>query len=264
MASSRKNSSRRSKKSYRRSKKTVKDIKDILLVCDIDETLIQFLHAKNGYLMKKWDECSMSEKNKLHYIQSEKNKHVTIFRPYLQKLFDFCQANHIRIGLWTLSERSYGKSIACQLANEFQLPSHFFLFVYGEEDVGDDEYSKDLTKVWKKFPMYNCSNTFLIDDLKSNIIHDINRKNGLLTPRFVPFDKNDGYNKDMTKDKTIKEVIKLLTKIIRYNDRNNDDRRCIFDTNRMKDMKISSYVKPIVQNVIDLASIGRKRQTFYI
>jgi hypothetical protein len=262
------------KKSIRKTKsaktKIVKKPKndDLLIVFDLDETLIQFLHAKNASdAIKLWKETDDDVKAKLHYV-SEK-KHVIILRPHLEQLFDYFMKNtNIRVGLWTLSEREYGRSIANLLSAEFDLPENFFLFVYGDEDVKNYKTRKDLSMIWEEFPVYHHSNTFLVDDLKRNIMHPINRKNGFLTPAFAPFGMKD-HREDIVIDETIenalqddamKEVVKFSRKIIRYNKAHPDDRRPLFDKKRMADMKMQSYLKMVSKEdpeLIRVASYGR-------
>uniref|UniRef100_A0A6C0KFC5 FCP1 homology domain-containing protein n=1 Tax=viral metagenome TaxID=1070528 RepID=A0A6C0KFC5_9ZZZZ len=258
-----------SKRSVKRRKtKVVKKKNDLLIVFDIDETLIQFLHAKNSKdAVKLWKETDENVKAKLHYVTEK--KHVIILRPHLRQLFNYCMKNaNIRVGLWTLSEREYGKSIAHLLSAEFNLPENFFLFVYGDEDVKDYKTRKDLSMIWDKFPTYHHSNTFLVDDLKQNIMHPINRKNGFLTPAFAPFGMK-GHRDDIVIDESIanaleddamKEVVKFSRKIIRYNTSHAEDRRPLFDKKRMADMKMQSYLKMVAKDepeLIRVASYGR-------
>lgn len=264
----------KSPKKMKSRKKSVKKTRvkksDLLIVFDLDETVIQFLHAKNSPdAMELWHhETSENQKSKLKYSISEK-QHIVILRPHLKEMFDFCKKNkNVRVGLWTLSERDYGKSIASILSREFDLPKHFFLFVYGEEDVEDYKTRKDLSKIWKEFPDYNQHNTFLVDDLKRNIMHSVNRKNGFLTPPFAPFGmkgEREGINlsesiENARNDKTMKEVVKLAKKIIAYNNKHPSDLRPLFDKKRMADMKMSSYLHLIAKEdpeVIRVASYGR-------
>ena len=241
---------------------------DLLIVFDLDETLIQFLHAKNAPdAMKLWKETADDVKAKLHYVTEK--KHIIILRPHLEQLFNYFMENtNIRVGLWTLSEREYGQSIANLLSAEFDLPQNFFLFVYGDEDVKDYKTRKDLSMIWEQFPTYHRSNTFLVDDLKRNIMHPINRKNGFLTPAFEPFGMK-GHREDIAIDESItkaledvamKEVVKFSRKIIRYNTSHPEDRRPLFDKKRMADMKMQSYLKMVAKDdpeLIRVASYGR-------
>ena len=261
------------KKSIRKSAKKPKIVKkkndDLLIVFDLDETLIQFLHAKNSKdAMKLWKETDDDVKAKLHYVTEK--KHVIILRPHLQQLFDYFKKNiNVRVGLWTLSEREYGQSISNLLSAEFDLPQNFFLFVYGDEDVKNYKTRKDLSMIWGQFPEYHHSNTFLVDDLKRNIMHPINRKNGFLTPAFAPFGMKD-HREDIVidesienalKDNAMKEVVKISRKIIRYNNAHPEDKRPLFDKKRMTDMKMQSYLKMVSkedpEELIRVASYGR-------
>jgi hypothetical protein len=122
--------------------------------------------------------------------------------------------------------------------------------------------------IWKQFPTYHHNNTFLVDDLKRNIMHPINRKNGFLTPAFAPFGMKDNREDivideslaNALKDNAMKEVVKFSRKIIRYNKTHPDDRRPLFDKKRMADMKMQSYLKMVAKEepeLIRVASYGR-------
>jgi hypothetical protein len=63
------------------------------------------------------------------------------------------------------------------------------LFIYSIDDISGP-YPKDLRHVYGNFPEFNKSNTLLVDNLASNIMHEINKNNGIIIPAFAPYGFN--------------------------------------------------------------------------
>lgn len=161
----------------------------LLIVFDIDETLIHYMPSKYYHL---WIEKKHLFPKKSYVEITKKNgtKDVIIFRPHLQQLFDYLHANRetIKVAIWTYSERDYATSIAETLMRRYNLPPDFFLFLKGGEDIDDEnDYPKNLKIIFKEYPEFNVFNTILVDDRYTNINHSVNEKNGLLIEPFAPF-----------------------------------------------------------------------------
>ncbi len=165
--------------------------KQLLIIFDIDETLIQYIPSKYHHLWMK--KKHLFPKNSFIEIAKKNGtKDVVIFRPHLQQMFNYLVANRetIKIAIWTYSERDYAHSIATTLIARYQLPNDIFLFLKGAEDINDDDdYPKNLQTVYQEYPEYNVFNTILVDDRYTNIQHKINVNNGLLIEQFAPFGK---------------------------------------------------------------------------
>ena len=172
----------------------------LCVVFDLDETLIHFLN-NNKLSATKWDTLSDDQRNEFQYIKNTKTKNVVLFRPYLIELFAYFNANRdkFQVGLWTYSDRDYCNEIARTISQEFkkrtgeELGEDFFLFKYGEEDIlehdgGDNP--KDLNYVYNNFPHLSSFNTFIVDDLYGNIVHEMNRENCIIIPPYAPFSRN--------------------------------------------------------------------------
>ena len=162
----------------------------LCVIFDIDETLIHFIDERNYHV---WENTSTKDKKRLEYVEDKKNKKVYILRPFLKEVFSFFMKNHstISVGLWTYADAEYAEEIRKIIINYCKLPSDFFLFVYSIDEISGP-YPKDLRLVYGNFPEFNKSNTFLVDNLASNIMHKQNKKNGIVIPSFAPY----GFNSD--------------------------------------------------------------------
>ena len=163
--------------------------KELLVVFDIDETLIHFISKRYTHLFTDLPEEVQEQFN---YIRDGDS--IILLRPYLQELFDFYKSNpNIKVALWTYSEQEYAYNIRDILSEYLGLGEDFFLFAYGAEDMiieetgEEDDYPKNLTKVYENFPQFNTFNTFIVDDAPGNIKHEINKHNCLLIQPFAPF-----------------------------------------------------------------------------
>lgn len=166
--------------------------RDILIVFDIDETLIQFIN-KGPYHF--WKELSTEDKrvidNNIKYTELPEKNQVILFRPGLEEFLKMAQASgRIKVAIWTYSEQEYAKMIAKEICRKFGLPEDTFVFSYGTEDIQDHDVPKSLKQIWSdpRFrTKFNKFNTFLVDDRFGNVCHDINKENSILIQAFAPF-----------------------------------------------------------------------------
>ena len=163
----------------------------LLVIFDIDETLIHFVNKKS---IKVWEDTPQSMKDNLDFAYtSTKQDEVVVFRPHLAQFFEYANKNpNLVVALWTYSEREYGLWIRDILIKKYNLPDDFFLFAYGAEDMIDEEgeedpYPKNLQTIYQQYPDYNTFNTFIVDDLLTNINHKLSKDNCLFIQPFAPF-----------------------------------------------------------------------------
>jgi hypothetical protein len=263
--------------------------KELLVVFDIDETLIHFIshHYTNLFL-----DLPIDVQEKFKYIRD--NNNIVLFRPYLQELFNYyMETPNIRVALWTYSEQEYAYHIQRLLIEILGLPEDFFLFAYGAEDMinedGDeDDYPKNLEKVYRDFPSFNIYNTFIVDDAPGNIRHEINKNNCLLIQPFAPFSV-DKVRKDLGEDgiefalndrmlENVQEIsAKVLKDIVSCNDTIKDEdgmtdfdwlqSEHVFNKSRVKRMGLTKLMKTFVKapciewksGPVDLLTIGRPK-----
>ena len=247
--------------------------RDILIIFDIDETLVQFINKKSYHY---WEQASPDEKRKLEngleYVEREERKQIIFLRPKLREFIKLVQENpRVKIALWTYSDREYAEGIAKIIAEKFDVPKDIFLFTYGEEDITDHKIPKSLNKIWddpKYNKKFNKFNTFLIDDRLGNLCHKVNEMNGVLVQAFAPFGETKAREK--TTDKLIKIAVEdtmlvTLSKIIDSLLKDIDgcsneeiseafNNEPIFATKCVKRKKLEQYVKPY--NGCSLITIG--------
>ena len=160
----------------------------LLVVFDIDETLIQ-------YIPHKFYDLWLERKDRFEpnsFVERKgkgDKKDVIIFRPNLEKMMNLFRENPFFVpALWTYSEREYCDFIAEEITQRFNLPENFFLFKKGAEDIDEDVgIPKDLTVVYKEYPLFNTFNSILVDDRYGNINNESNIHNGLCIQPFAPF-----------------------------------------------------------------------------
>jgi hypothetical protein len=166
--------------------------RDILIVFDIDETLIQFIN-KGPYPF--WKELSLEDRrvidDRIKYTEIPEKNQVILFRPGLEEFLKMAQdSGRIKVAIWTYSEREYAKMIAEEICRKFDLPEDTFVFAYGTEDIQDHDVPKSLEQIWSdpRFgSKFNKFNTFLVDDRFGNVCHEINNRNSILIQAFAPF-----------------------------------------------------------------------------
>ena len=80
--------------------------RDILVIFDIDETILQFINKKAYHF---WQETTDEQKKMiadLEYIDNPKKEQIIFFRPKIKDFLKLVKSNsRIKIALWTYSER---------------------------------------------------------------------------------------------------------------------------------------------------------------
>lgn len=252
--------------------------KQLCVVFDIDETLIHFVSKKYRNL---WD--NLSEPIKARFSITERDENIIILRPHIHELFEYFKTKPtIKVGLWTYSERQYSEDIAGILTKELNLPTDFFLFTWGAEDmeIGSETYEvsglpKDLTKIYDAFPNFNTFNTIIVDDLYKNIKHEVNINNSILIEPFAPFGANKIRDNIGAEEQTnlsndtsfiiLREICeKTLRDILNCDSHDIDDAfdsEPIFSAKRVKRMNLTNYLKTYAIKFLHMITIGKPRQT---
>jgi len=195
--------------------------RDILVVFDIDETLLQYIN-KGAY--HYWEETTPEQKriieNNLEFIDNPNRRNIVFLRPGLKQYLEMARdSGRIKVAIWTYSEREYAMDIAKLICDKFNLPSDTFIFKYGAEDIEDDDMPKSLKQVWDnpKFgKKFNKFNTFLVDDRYGNLCHDINVSNSILVQAFAPFGETkqrEPLTSDLLKKALDDDIFSTLTEI---------------------------------------------------
>lgn len=230
---------------------TPKFSRKILLIFDIDETLIQYIPKKfNDKILPKVKEFGFEYKEE---------KDIVIFRPHLKKLFNFLKKNkeHIRVALWTYSDQDYANGIADILTHHCKLDENFFLFKYSSDHI-DEDIPKNLQQVWNKFEQFNKFNTFLVDDRPANLYHDTNIRNSIIIQPFIPFGPNkereilsDEHIKEQSNDDQFDSLIKICATLIEDIEGCSDkdiecafDKEHIFSDKRLERSGLVRHMKP--------------------
>ena len=198
----------------------------LLIVFDIDETLLQFIN-KSAYHF--WEDADPDLKRSLtehcEYVDLPMKKQCIIFRPGLRKFLEEVKQNErLKIAIWTFSERDYATDIAEIITEHFGFEENPFLFAYGVEDMKGRKNPKSLQQIWDDPEFgetFNKFNTFLVDDRQGNICHDINMQNGIIVQAFAPFGETKprepltpaSLNKSI-KDDIFKHLSKIYKKIL--------------------------------------------------
>ncbi len=253
--------------------------RDILVVFDIDETLIQYINTPAYHY---WEEATPEQKriieNNLEYIDltklKKKPKNQIIFlRPGLKKFLEMAKdSGRIKVAIWTYSERQYAIDIAELICNTYGLPEDTFIFKYGAEDIEDDDFPKSMRQIWDnpKFgKKFNKFNTFIVDDRYGNLCHDINRYNSILVQAYAPFGETkqrerltDHLLEKAVNDNIFHELTEISKKLLKDIDGCEDEeiedafkREAVFAPKCMKRKKLDSYVKEYAKGV-QLCTIG--------
>lgn len=215
-------------------------VRKILVVFDIDETLLQFLN-KNAY-SKYWDTTPTCAKREIlenfTTLDNEKRKQLIIFRPGLKEFFDFVKEKdgRIEIALWTYSEREYAENIGEAITETFNLEHNPFIFQYGAENIKDDNIPKSLQQIWDNYEEYDKFNTFIVDDRLGNLSHEVNKENSILVEGFAPFGETKP-REPLTQqllnrainDKMFIELQEIINKVLKDIDGcDDDDIKCAF------------------------------------
>ena len=159
----------------------------ILVVFDIDETLLQFINTKPYHF---WEDVSADRKAAFTVDDEPDKRKCIIYRPHLKEFFDFVKKNpYVHVALWTYSEQEYAEDIASSMMRTFGLEQDPFVFKYGTEQVANHSIPKDLNDIWNDDQFegkYNKFNTFLVDDRVNNLTHRKNKFNSVLVKGFEP------------------------------------------------------------------------------
>ena len=248
--------------------------KTMCVVFDIDETLIQFINSQ--YRARVWDILPDSEKAQFNYV--EKGGHIIIFRPGLRELFAYFNGNRplIQVGLWTYSEDYYCRDIASEIIKYAGLPPDFFLFLLSGKDIEDDDDPKNLNIIYKKFPYLSSFNTFIVDDLYTNITHKVNKENCIIVQPFAPFTttkKREPLTEMALRRSVDDDIFKLLEVICKkvYADIDGCDSEDIdalvenpepvFSIKRIRRMGLQNFLKKYATKTISLLTIGDAHQS---
>lgn len=186
----------------------------LLVVFDIDETLIQFMKSKYADLFEKGKEkidSSEIEGQIKKYVKDGNN--MILFRPHLEEMLNLAKTDTFyKFAMWTYSDPEYADAIKRILTAEFGLPADFFLFVWSDAEM-DDDYPKNMTQIWNKFPQYNKFNTVLVDDRYGNMSHSYNHENGIFIQPYAPFGaegEREELDETRLRDDTFVGVIEFL------------------------------------------------------
>lgn len=159
----------------------------ILVVFDIDETLLQFIN-KTPYHF--WEDVPAERKAAFTVDDKPGKRQCIIFRPHLKEFFEFVKKNpYVHVALWTYSEQEYAEDIARSMIRTFGLDKDPFVFKYGTEQIEDNSIPKNLNDIWDDPQFegkYTKFNTFLVDDRVGNLIHHKNKFNSVLVKGFEP------------------------------------------------------------------------------
>lgn len=244
--------------------------KSLCVVFDIDETLIHFIQNKHRGV---WDDNPDLHKE---FTAVDDGAHITILRPYLDQLFNYFKSQpQIKVGLWTYSEQEYSKKIANLLTKELELPEDFFLFTWGAEQINEEGEPKDLEQVYDEFSQFNKFNTFIVDDLPGNIMHEINQDNCILIQPFAPFGiakqrslQSANVIKSNNDDTKLKDLQGICEKVLVYINGCSDEdivdsfyTEPVFTAKRIKKMKLEKFCKKFAYKFIRLMTIGNPYET---
>ena len=250
--------------------------KQFLVIFDIDEALLHFVSNKYAHL---FDELPEEIQEQFDYVKD--GGHIILLRPYLRELFNHYLENpNIKVALWTYSEQEYAYTIQETLIKALKLPEDFFLFAYGEEDMiideetgEEDDYPKNLQKVYEDFPDFNVFNTFIVDDTSSNIKHEISQQNCILIQAYAPFgiekvreDTGESGIEYALRDEALREVEMISDKV--YADiegcsiediEEGFETEHVFNPNRVKRMGLTKYLKTYAKPPCKKYSSGSKK-----
>ena len=247
------------------------EYKKLLVVFDIDETLIHFIPHKYFPIWEKQKKY-FNEDMYLEQTNEAGKKVCVIFRPHLKEMLDLFKTDtFFKAALWTYSEKSYCEWIAKVLTEKYDLPEDFFLFKKGAEDIDEDVgIPKNLEVVYEEFPEYNKFNTILVDDRYSNINNESNKENGLVIQPFAPFGPEKVRVKLSVKNFTIQlkdnvflHILDILN-IIKHDIQNCEDddvrvaltKEPVFLEKRINRMKLAEYYQTFAVKFKKVASVG--------
>jgi hypothetical protein len=188
----------------------------LCLVFDLDDTILHYVDSltrasESSEELINEDESEGGEneseggENELNNIIQPGDK--LFFRPGFWKFIEYVKSKEgkIVIGVWTFGKKAYANALRPLLEKNGDV----FQFMYTVEDMKKGMLDKQLNYVVNKFdtkmrnnlgirhhtrsrkPIKLPKNIFLIDNLHTNINHDINRKNGILVESFTGHNDSD-------------------------------------------------------------------------
>jgi hypothetical protein len=188
----------------------------LCLVFDLDETVLHYVDrltsaSESSEELINEDESEVREnepeanENELNNIIQPGDK--LFLRPGFWKFIEYVKSKEgqIVIGVWTFGNKAYANSLRPLLDKNGDL----LKFMYTVEDMKKGMLDKQLNYVVNKFdtrmrrklgirhhtqskkPVTLPKNIFLIDNLHTNINHEINRKNGILVESFTGHNDSD-------------------------------------------------------------------------
>lgn len=178
-----------------------------LIILDIDNTLIdtKFIYKEYTINYPKPDIVLSKAMTDTIMNNAELAKQIKIFiykRPHLTHFLNYI-FEHFYVGIWTAATESWMKIVLNKILNKY---SNKFLFKWHREHATPNEkYMKPLTKIFEIYPIFNSSNTLIIDDNYSTTKIRISH---LHIDRFEVLPKKYK-NKD--------DHLKLITRILKQN-----------------------------------------------
>ena len=195
----------------------------LCLVFDLDETILHYVDHFEELINEDESEVKENEpeesenkpeesENKIEESENELNNIIypgdkLFFRPGFWKFIEYVKSKEgqIVMGIWTFGNKAYANAVRPLLDKNGDL----FQFMYTVEDMKKGMLDKQLNFVVNKFdtrmrrklgirhhtqskkPVALQKNIFLIDNLHTNINHEINRKNGILVESFTGHNDSD-------------------------------------------------------------------------
>ena len=197
-----------SSNSLKKTKK--KNHKNLNVIFDIDETLIQTHHITSDYK-------DYYSKGDMIEGETSRGKFHIYKRPYLNELLNYA-FKYYQVSFWTLGIREYCKEVLNKILTPEQLKKTKIILAREEENefyefksrkhyimnLHSDQITKPLDYLWEHPDFknrFNRKNTFLVDD---SVLHTaINQYNSLFIYPWCRFD---------LKDEKLKELIEILKK----------------------------------------------------
>ena len=195
-------------------------MKQLNIILDIDNTLVEY-SGRRG-LKDQWAALSADERAKYELNQG------FIIRPHLWTFFEWLKANVKTVNLWTASESDYANWVKEVI--EDYMGSGFITNVWSADDCGEAKKMidkktgqpggvvKNLNYIWYVKKKFQPCDTILIDDVSSNINNGYNYQNGIQLKAFalwgnVSHDNHEWRYRDLSKDRTLLDVIEVLKKV---------------------------------------------------
>jgi hypothetical protein len=187
-------------------------MKQLNIILDIDNTLVEY-SGRRG-LKDQWAALSADERAKYELNQG------FIIRPHLWTFFEWLKANAKTVNLWTASESDYANWVK-EVIEDYMGPN-FITNVWSADDCGEAKKKggvvKNLNYIWYAKKKFQPCDTILLDDVSSNINNGYNYQNGIQLKAFalwgnVSHDNHEWNYRDMSKDRTLLDVIEVLKKV---------------------------------------------------